>query len=444
MLSDRYRQLLTACVDGELSSRQRRHVSRLLRRSPEARQLLQQLQQDAHTLRRLPRPPLPADLAGPVLRTIGERQLMTGQRRIAHGSAGVAWMGPLAAAAAVLLILGAASYVYFALSSAPKEKPELARKQEPTAPDPIRRLPRDSNLVRGEKTSKNSSEQPLPPTNRPIVSAPPAVVVKDEGKSKPTASDKPPAAPKEETALTDRMEMFQLDRAADTLPVVVKVADLDQEAARKKFLDELSKDGNLRIELPCKHGTKAFERVQSAARAVQLGLIVEKQAQERIKKKWRTNYVLYIENVTPEELTRLLRQIGAEDRKSAAGKPAEMQIDRLVLTRMTAGQRKELSTLLGIDPTTSVPTATGPLGTDPSKPLSDLTAQQVAQALAGQGSAARPEAGKPAAKPPERLALVLAYNPVRPAPGSEEIKRFLESRKPNRPGALRVLLVLRG
>ena len=61
MLLDRYRQLLTAYVDGELSSRQRRHVVRLLHRSAEARRLLRQLEADAKSLRDLPRPALSVD-----------------------------------------------------------------------------------------------------------------------------------------------------------------------------------------------------------------------------------------------------------------------------------------------------------------------------------------------------------------------------------------------
>lgn len=448
MLRDRYRQLLTAYVDGELSARQRRYVARLLHRSPEARQLLDRLQHDAHSLRHLPRPHLSADLSVPVLRTIRERRLTPGQRRSTAVAASPAWMGPLAsyaAAAAVLFLLGIASYLYFAASFAPQAKPEIAQS---SSVDPVPAVSHDVT-VSPSHTEKNAKPQTASAaTPRPKPDPTPAArlpeVAKKDDPPKQNVSASPPTPPKEETVLTERLEMFQLDRVPDTLPVVVKVRDLEQEARRKDLLAELRKDSNFRLELPCRHGTKAFERVRQAARTVSLGLIVEKQAQERIKLKWRTNYVLYLENLTPEQVTRFLQQIGGEDRKLANGKAEEEQIDRLVLTRMTAQQRKELSTLLGIDPTAARPAATGPLGVDPRKPLADLTAQQVALALAGQGSTPRPDTGKTAEKPPEQFALVLAYNPVRPAPGSAEIKRFLDSRKPARPGTVRVLLVLRG
>lgn len=446
MLRDRYRQLVTAFVDGELSSRQRRQVTRLLSRSPEARQLLQQLQADALALRQLPIPVLPADLSGPVLRTIAERRLTPGQRRIAQSYSVTKWMAPLAswaAAAAVLFILGASSYLYFAFSLAPPAKTEFAKQESQphdVAPQPEQI---DSPVVKNDTPQTTSHEQPARTVDGNSADKSAKVVKKRRDDNAPNVPDKAPSQPKEETALTDRLEMFQLDRVPDILPVVIKVSDLDQDSPRKQLNAELSKDSDFRMELPTQNGTKAFERVQKAAQTLHFRLILDKQAQERIKLKWRTNYVLYVENVTPDELIRFVRQIGAEDRKSAAGKPAEQRIDRLVLTRMTAQHRKELSTLLGVDPSITLMRATERSGADPRKPLAELTAHQVEKALAGQGGTPRPKASVPSAKRTESFVLVLPYNPVRPTPGSEEIKLFLEKRKPARAGTIRVLIVLR-
>src|SRR5919204_2198902 len=99
MLPDRHRELLTAYVDGELSSRQRRQFLRLLRRSPEARVLLRQMQLDAKALRDLPRPRLPGDLSGPVLRTLAERRLLHGPPSPPATPGISAWAGLAAAAA---------------------------------------------------------------------------------------------------------------------------------------------------------------------------------------------------------------------------------------------------------------------------------------------------------------------------------------------------------
>ena len=78
--------------------------------------------------------------------------------------------------------------------------------------------------------------------------------------------------------------------------------------------------------------------------------------------------------------------------------------------------------------------ATGPLGTDLTRPLADQTAEQLAQLA---------KKGKSAGKTPEHSALALPMAPVRPLRGSAEIKRFLEGRKPFRPGSIQVMIVLR-
>ncbi len=75
MLAPHHKELLTAYVDGELTARQRRHVLRLLRRSGEARLLLQRLQQDAREIRSLPARMLSSDLSVPVLEAITQRKL---------------------------------------------------------------------------------------------------------------------------------------------------------------------------------------------------------------------------------------------------------------------------------------------------------------------------------------------------------------------------------
>jgi hypothetical protein len=446
MLLDRYRQLLTAYVDGELTSRQRRHVARLLHRSAEARQLLQQLQEDARTLRGLPRPPLPVDISADVLRTIVERRLTPGQRRVARVSAPTSWAGPLAswaAAAAVLLILGVASYLYFTASQSHSDKAEFAEgdaNRAPSSSGPA--SPPRSKAAEGQAEPRKGDTAPSP---RPDQSPrqPPTVVQHSEEKPKQPDVDSPPSR-NEDAALTDRPEMFRYSKVEDIVLTILEVGQLEQESVRNKLLAELRKDASFRIELPCKNGTKAFERVRSAAAALNVGLVIDKQAQARLKHAdWKTNYVVYIENLTPEEVMRFTQLLGVEDRKMAR-KPVDGQLDRLVLTRLTASDHKELTTLMGLDPTVTEPAPEKQPETDPRKPLSDLTAEQVGQALAGQGGARRPEPGKAAPRRTDQIALVLAYNPVRPTPDSVEIKHFLDRRKPRKPGTIRLLLVLRG
>src|SRR5262249_39620460 len=210
-LPDHYRQLLTAYVDGELTSRQRRHVARLLRRSPEARQLLQLLQEDARSLRNLPRPRLSVDLTEPVLRTIAERRLVPGQRRTITVSSASSWTAPLVAwaiAASVLLVLGAASYLYFAVSLTHSEKTGLARNQAETQPaDGDQSAAVDqkdegsSRPVDESRKPKADEEKPAPKPDMPSVIKPPEVVKRPNERPNNPSPDSPPVPPKQETVL---------------------------------------------------------------------------------------------------------------------------------------------------------------------------------------------------------------------------------------------------
>src|SRR5437660_6571839 len=111
MLSDRDSELLTAYLDGELSARQQKAVLRLLRRSPEARRLLQQLQRDATAVRRLPARKLAADFPLKVLRAIAAQGLEPAGARAPARPRGIpAWVGA-AAAAAILLAVTAGTFV---------------------------------------------------------------------------------------------------------------------------------------------------------------------------------------------------------------------------------------------------------------------------------------------------------------------------------------------
>src|SRR2546430_515881 len=67
MLSEATVQMVTAFVDGELNPRQRQAVLRFLVMSAEARELLMQLQENAHKVRELPRHKLPPAFTAEVI-----------------------------------------------------------------------------------------------------------------------------------------------------------------------------------------------------------------------------------------------------------------------------------------------------------------------------------------------------------------------------------------
>jgi anti-sigma factor RsiW len=435
MLSDRCYQLLTAYVDGELSVRQRKAVQRLLRRSQEARSLLRQLRADAEALRQLPRRQLAADFSERVLQSLRERGLSRRQRLARTQSQPFpAWVG-MALAASVLFLVGFGSYFYFTLTLPRPDNAVAGRPPE---------VP--SNTARSGPVPENVKPAP-PKDDHPAAAAPKQPDLAPEGPRNAARHESanpgavPAAGPNPENTLTlpvPEKEMFQPQGIDVALPVIFQFAALDGV----KLRDELRKDSGFRLEVPCHESSRAFDRLQAAFKAHGVGLLIDQVAQSRLKQaKLQTNFVLYAEDLLPEELAGILQHVGKEDRKAEA---RHRQFDGLVVSRMSKDDRKELSTLLGIDPRqVQAPRSGAPLGLDPKKPLAEMTADQVAQALAGHGSTSSSEPGKSAAKAAEHLAVVLPYNPVRPRPGSAEVKRFLDSRKPPRTGTVQVLLVLR-
>jgi hypothetical protein len=435
MLSPSDLELLTAYVDGELSARQRTAVEQLLERSAEARALATRLAEDARRLRSLSRPPLPADFAERLLEqaSAGPRPA----RPVPPVSRPVPLWAAAAVAAVLLLAVGTASYQFFSTEPddagppAPRAVAVAERSVEPTPETP-------------RAVAAAPADEPKPINDPPDPERLPAPTTTVAQGDAPPVKDQPASVP--ETALASPIPKLELFREVEDprLAVVLKVRELELDKARQRLRDELQKGGAYRIEFACAETARAFERVQTALRKQGIRLLIDQTAAERLKGRGKTNYVLYTENVTSEELLKALQEINEDDQKAEAKRRGDGQFDLLVLNRMATTDHQELSRLLGVDPTKLQPAKPkAPLGVDIRKPLAEKTAEQVVQSLQGNGPA-RPEPGKAAPRGPERLALVLAYNPVRPRPAqSKEVKAFLDSRQESRPGTLQMLVVLR-
>ena len=365
MLPDRGRELLTAYVDGELSARQRRHVLRLLQRSPEARRLLQRLQTDSRDLHDLPRPRLERDVSGAVLQKIAVRGPSPVRRVRRFPARGIPAWGGVAAAAAVLLVIGTTSYWYFAASLDRPTGPAVALRPHPDSRPPV--------VPEGKGTTEPSTVVvPTPQhdaADKPNPAPAPHAPVEDVAHQKPADPNPPTAMEKEEPIFTSEgMEMFAEIKSitADLdVPATFKLHDLEQEAVHKKLVAELQKDAALRLELPVRDGTEAFKHLQTVLKAHHVELAIDATAERRIARPaLHTNYVLYTEDLTADELGQVLQQLGVEDKKEKSS-PLN-PFDHLVVRRMTERDHKELSDLLGVDPVQTPPAKeAGPLGVDP-------------------------------------------------------------------------------
>jgi hypothetical protein len=439
MLTDHHHQLLTAYVDGELTPRQYEAVMRLLQQSSDARDLVRRMQQDAQAVRNLPRQKLDRDLSAPVMQIISERSLRPGSRRRyveRPQSRMAAWAG-FCAAAAALVMVAVGSYLYFSASGPNKTEPDsfAKGKTEPAPEPPVKVEPKPEPAPEPKKPTetvvvKQSPAQP----------APAPVVAEATNPSKPVEVVGAPPDP------VVGMEMFQKAQVAQ--PQILKLGELDQEARRRQLLTDLSKEPAFRMESPVKDSIKAFERLKAALIARGITLVIDQTAQFRLTPtaraaRLKTNFVLYVEDVTPDELVQLFQHAATEDRKAEKLKKGDTQFEAVVINKMTDADSEELCKLLGVKAKKLPDPPSGPLGTDIRKPLSEKTGDEITKNLTGQGGVPRPEPGKITTKTSERLAVVMPYNPVRPRSDSPEVKRFLAGRKPPRPGTVHVLLVLR-
>jgi anti-sigma factor RsiW len=456
MLPERVAQLLTAYIDGELNERQRQAAERLVGQSAEARALLQQLREDAKALRQLPRRKLDDDFSQRVLRAISEQRPNAGRifsaqgeswegigagqgrgARFAERTGYPTWVG-VAAAAAVLLVAVLSSYFYFMLASPSKKDALPVAKNEPAAPE---KAPEVARTNQAKHSANPPSEAPKP------VEPEESAAVHNVKNEKSPVAETPPSGdriedsdPAVDATPTPRLEVFKkLDEV--NLALALPLGDLDRPRQQERLRERLKEDTAFHLDVVCSETARGLERLEAAFKAQGIKLTVDQAAQNRWKRGLKTNYALYSEDVTAEELTKILQQLGNEEKKAGP----KRRFDQVIIHHLTPSNQKELCTLLGVDPKTIPAKSKTPLGVDIRKPLSESTAEQVADSLAGKGTP-RPKPGEPVeVKKPLRQALVLSYNPLRVRPSSsKEIKSFLDSRQDRRAGTLQILLVLRG
>ncbi|HEX5272698.1 MAG TPA: hypothetical protein VFW33_19510, partial [Gemmataceae bacterium] len=338
MLSDQLRQLLTAYVDGELTNRQRKAVERLLRRSPEARALLAKLQEDARRLHDLPRYRLGEEFTARVMRAVRRRGAEERRRRSAREAALPLWTS-VAAAAAVLVAVGFGSYFYF---TRPAPGGPSAAVQPPPADQAPDKTPAPQE---GARVADNSAPPPDRPSSpQPREELPMPVAVNDDKAKDPVL---PETVIGSETPQPD-MEMFKPHVVKPPFMVMEDVRKLQADHLRKALGDETA----LRVELPCNDTAKGFRRLQAALKEVGVTLAIDAAAQNRLDKpRLRSNYVLFVEDLTAEELARALAKVGADDKRAAVAKPRpDGQFSGLVVNRLVEADVKELSAVLRVDP----------------------------------------------------------------------------------------------
>lgn len=436
MLSFAELRLLTACVDGELTPRQRRQAARLLRRSPEARQLLAELRGDSSELQALPVEPAPPALSDSIIAAIAKLPPSRSSRKTEPARppapAVPLWLA-YASAAAVLLAVGAASFFlhHGDDSASPGSKGGLAKKEQRPAPDDRPRPDEGSRLAK--KGPDPAPTVPETPSVRIVPGDEP-----DEPEESMPAPPVKPERPRDPVLASGGDESSGvLERVELALPKVHILHGLHVPEQAKALQAQLAGGAaGFRLELPARDATRGLERVRAVLAALRTPLVLDANVQARLKKPaWRTDYAVFLENVHPADLAEMLRQVGAADRAAGSKKAADLCFDGpLVAKELMRWDRRDLLDLFGLDPAKVRPASkTPPL--DIRKPLEETTGKQVDEVLDGRGT---PRPGSTVRLPGYGIAQVLGLRGRTP-----ELQRFLATRQPPRPGTLQVLLVLR-
>jgi len=212
--------------------------------------------------------------------------------------------------------------------------------------------------------------------------------------------------------------------------MILGIRDLEQTAVTQQVVQELKKDSASRVDLFCTDSVRALDRLQKTFLANGVTLRIDPATRAWLDRRpaARTNLAIYSEELSAEDLGKILQQLAGEDKKAGA------QFDKVVVNGVTPA---EMAKVLGGDPANyQQPPQKGPLGVDIHKPVEEKTASQLVQALSGQGPS---RADLEKERVPNRQAVLIHY----PSQAiSREVKALVESRKEWRTGAVQVLFIL--
>jgi hypothetical protein len=384
MLSDRHCQLLTAYIDGELDAHQRQAVERLLAKSPDARAMLEKLEADSKELRKLPVKAAPETLADLVLETLsGHEQIPEAGPALPAGPPVRPFQEPGTRSIPPWLGLAVAACVLIAVGIA-------------------------TYFLVGGLLSK-----PEDNANRPAPRQPNA----DRPAAKGGAVD---GDPFHRDMMGNAVRQFGADVPDNERGFHFRLANFQEPAVQRRLANELELHASFWVDVPVADPARAIEHLSDAFQRNGIRCVMDG-ARASLKKQNKCHYMLYAENLKHDELTEILRNAATPSKGQTAS-----PLDLLRINFMEARDHEELAKRMGMKPGELAPAKVGKFEDNP--PL------QPGGGIAKNG-------GK--VPPPERLAIVFAVgdgsNPIPRA----DLKQFVDSRRPLRPGTVQFVVEFR-
>lgn len=358
MLSDQVLELLTAFVDGELSQRHREEVMRLLNKSSEARDIVRQLQENAHRLKALPKRKVEPSLVAEIVQAIADQKAMP-KPRVARRR----WLPYVAATMAASLLIATLSFLYW------------KHMIDPNGDD-------NSNIARIEQPENKPNPQP-------------------QQKSPPTREPNPLI----DSLVQGAFGEFRKEVPFDP-PFSATFADIRDGKKTPQLVKELAPDQTIQLDVTVKNNKGAMDRLKDVLKDRGIALITDPSATRSLadKSQAKVEYLVYAENLTPDEVTKLMGKLG-ESYVVSVGmneRKVDDQYKKVTVAPAAREQKQKVFTLLG-NPT------------DPKE----------VKPMPGQG----------------RQALLLPT--LAPKTPSKEVAQFVNKRQAHQPGTIQIVIKIR-
>ncbi len=439
-------KLLTATIDGELTPAERLRLDELILRSPEAAAILARLQCDQQRLVRLAPPTPPSNLQSRIMAALGAMSAIVPAAkhresvpRTQPHRARPTWaqLLPLSLAASVLIAVGASSFWFFAHE--PRNTGSVASANSLTGESHRAGETEWSNWLPIETKAPPSvpaNTVTLPNTPLPRdplaqdITVPPANSTSGQADIHVAPSPRPARAPIHAAPLTPAIPPLELVQLR--LPFLKAVVELEREDIQQQFIETLSRDPAVRIDLFTTDTVRAVELLQAIAQKTRIHLHIDASTIALLRKRHVTSVVLYTESLTATELANVFSQLHVLDARKA---PAVL--DLLHASGAVPADRDAIREILGIDP--GLFKRAGNAKDQPrdgaGQSISSGTTDHIVNTV-------KAKPGNAEAK----HAVLLAWGPAstRTAPtASQELKHYLSKRGDRSENAIPAIIVIR-
>jgi hypothetical protein len=347
---------------------------------------------------------------------------------------------PVAVAASILLCITAGSFVFFS-----SEDESRQANSHPTWSNNLPAAKEHPNTVPSPNTTVHREQRHNDPESIARIEVSPVPAPRAVLPRIPTIAPEP--RPVQRDLLTSPIlpKLPPFDLIQVRLPFLRTIGELTREDTRQELTDELAHDPPFRIDLFVRDPARGVEVFQRAAKLSGVTLFEDAATLEKLKKRHVQAAAIYIESLTPAELTELFAKVSVADMKFTP-----RVCDSIHVMPIIRADEIELKLILGIDPGLyKRPNGVGNNGTGQGTgPLLDKNGSPQSVS-AGTINSVTKSLTTPPTTHGQKSAILLTWQTTYPGilrtlpSQSKELKQFLAKRGERKPNAVPAIIVIR-